>query len=585
MSIEAALVKARAAHASGNAKEAARLYQSVLALDAKHIEALNVTGMLLAEGGNFSGGLGYIERAIAADARIARSYFHRGIILEHLQRHRQALESYQQTLRLDPRFADAYFGCANLLQQFKHYEDALRHYDAALALNPRNPAYYNNKGTALKAMGRWADAQECYQNALTLNPHYAHAHNNLAVALKELGQVEASLVSAERAIALDEHYPDAYNNKAVALEHLGRNEEALVFYDRALALNPHYAEAYSNRGYVLQKLCRYDEALIDYDKAIALNFSKAEVYFNKGFALLLLGRFEEGWKLLEWRAKRADVVVPVIDSPQWTGEEDIKGKTLLLHAEQGLGDAIQFCRYVPMVQALGAKVVLQVQAPLIPLFKTLTSKPELVPMKEKAPHDYHCMLMSLPGRLDTMLDSVPADIPYLFADAAKVSAWSEQLGDAKAKRVGVVWAGNPNHKNDHNRSVPFETFRELFKGVEGIQFHCLQKDISASETQLLRQHHVAVHADNLKDFTDTSALLMHLDVVITVDTAVAHLAGALGRRVWILIPFAPDFRWLVARSDSPWYPTARLFRQSKAGDWASVIEDVKNALIKGNHGG
>lgn len=609
LQVEELLVQARAAHAAGDINRAAALYQQILTLDVKHLEALSVMGMLLAEHGRLQEGLQYIDKAVAAHPGVARSHYHRGVILEHLQRFGDALQSYDKAISRDPQFApayvsrgialerlgrlpeamesfcaaislnpamhDAYFNYANTLVQTGRVEEAFRQYEQAVQLAPANPVYHANKGIACKILGRLSDAAAAYRQAVTLHPAYARAHFELGNVLADMGEIEAALTSFDAAIMLKPTFAEAFNSKALALGVLRRYDEALACLHNALSINPAYADAHNNKGFMLQQMGRYDEALACYNAAIAADPTHARYYSNKSMLLLMTGNFREGWELFEWRRKRKDIATFTFQSPAWDGKASLVGKTLLVQAEQGMGDYLQFCRYVTELQVRGAKVLLRVHPPLM---KLLAGLAPTISVEDEAPlHDLHCLIMSLPYLFGTDRDSVPAPIPYLQAEDTKLQQWKQRIGAPQRKRVGLVWAGSKLHKNDRNRSIALEKLEPVLTTTT-VEFHALQKDIAANELELLRRNNVKVHAEHLQDFTDTAALITLMDVVLTVDTSAAHLAGALGKQTWIMLPFVPDFRWLLNRTDSPWYPTARLLRQQAEGEWEPVIEEVIRSL-------
>jgi tetratricopeptide (TPR) repeat protein len=362
---------------------------------------------------------------------------------------------------------------------------------------------------------------------------------------------------------------------------LYRYDEALASYSLALQICPDHAPAHHARALALQYLQRFDEALVGYQRAQQIKPSYAEAHFGEGVCRLLAGDFKEGWPKYEWRWRLKDFAAarPLFAQPAWLGREDVRGKTVLLHAEQGLGDTLHFCRYAPVLVEMGARVVLRVQAPLQTLLGSLKGVSQVVSEWEPLPEfDFHCPLLSLPLALNTaVLSDIPAPSSYLWADPEQIQYWQEKLGKAHKPKVGLVWSGNSKYKNDRHRSLPFNELKALFD--LDLEFVSLQKEVKPSEMNALQASPVLQVAEELQDFSDTAALVSLLDRVITVDTSVAHLAGALGKPVWILLPYAPDFRWLVGRNDSPWYPTAQLFRQPAFGDWSSVIADLKNALL------
>jgi hypothetical protein len=373
--------------------------------------------------------------------------------------------------------------------------------------------------------------------------------------------------------------PELYNNRGNALKELGRLIEALADYDRAIALKPDYVHAHGNRGNCLDDLMRPDEAEASFRRALALDPDHGDSHWNLAVNRLRAGDLRTGWIESEWRWKSDSLALKqrAFDKPPWLGTEPIDGKTLLVHCEQGLGDAIQFCRYVPLLAMRGAKVILLVDTPLKVLLSGVAGVTQCIARGEALPDfDLHCPLLSLPLAFDTTLATIPAEVPYIpLPEPAR--DWSNWLGARSAPRIGLVWSGNPGHLNDHNRSVPLEKLLPLFD-VDA-QFVSLQKGARERDRARLAELPDVRDADGeLASFADTASLISELDLVISVDTSVAHLAGSLGRPVWVLLPYVPDWRWLLGRDDSPWYPTARLFRQSATRQWDEVVANVLRAL-------
>ena len=601
---------------SGQHQVAAGLIQKAIQTNPAQPAAYSNLGLVLVALNKHEEALASYDRAIALQPGFAEAFNNRGIALMGLNRPEEALISFERALVLNPGYANAFSNRGDALERLHRHAEALESYDHALALQPELVEALNNRGEALKSLGRNAEALESYDHALALKPDFAEACNHRGIVLVRLNRLEEALASFDRALALLPDYADAFNNRGNTLIDLNRPDEALNNFDQALALRPGYADALSNRGNALLILNRHEEALDSYDQALALNPAYAEAHFNRGIALLnqkrhtdalvaynqalvlnpgyaaahfnkglchlLLGNFEAGWKEFEWRwqEEQLEKLRREFIQPLWLGEQPIDGKKILLHAEQGLGDTIHFCRYAKLVAAKGASVILQVQRPLKALLSNLEGVDLCLADNETLPDfDYHCPLLSLPLALDTRLESIPADIPYLFGDAGRIGAWQGKLGARILPRIGLAWSGNSMHKNDRNRSMPLAGFLQLLSGRA--QFFSLQKELPATDDPVLHAHPEIRHfGEDLRDFTDTAALIELMDLVITVDTSVAHLAGAMGKAVWVLLPANPDWRWMLERDDSPWYPGARLFRQSAAGDWASVMEQVKNALNK-----
>ncbi len=484
-----------------------------------------------------------------------------------------------QSLAILPDQPEALLGRGVALQNLGRPDEALACFDHAISLRPEYPEAYANRGNALLSLKRYGDALESCDRAIGLNPGMADAHANRGVALLELGRVEDALASCDRAIALQPGTPGFYSNRASILQKLHRLGEALAAVDQALALNPRLVEAHSNRGCVLQALNRLDEALASFDLAISLKADYAPAQFNKGIIKLLSGNFAEGWRLYEWRWQAdSREYARNFEQPAWLGQWPISGKTLLIHAEQGLGDFVQMCRYASMAEAQGARVILEVPAVLRALMRTLRGNFTVITSGEPLPpFDCHCPAMSLPLAFGTEPATIPASIPYLYAEPGASGMWRDQLGKRTRPRVGLAWSGSAAHKNDHNRSIPLRLLEPWFRLP--LEFHALQSEFRASDSEAMFGFgNLRVHGDDLRDFADTAALIQEMDLVVAVDTAAAHLAGAMGKPVCILLPFAPDFRWMLHRSDSPWYPGAVLFRQSAPGDWSSVIAGVRGRL-------
>ena len=501
-----------------------------------------------------------------------------GIVRSHRNQLDAALACFEQALSSQPASYDALFNRALTLQRLQRQEEALQSYERVLAIKPDCIESLNNRGNALQQLGRPIEAIASYDRALALAPQYADALNNRGNTLKKLRRYGEALECFDRALAAQPAHPQLLNHRAVVLHAVRRYGDALADYDRAVSINPAYVEALSNRGVTLHALQRYAEALKSYDDALAIEPSYADAVWNKSLLLLALGELFEGWLLYEWRTRRSDApAARSFSKPLWEGE-DVRGKRLLLHAEQGLGDAIQFSRYATIAAARGATVILEVPQALNALVSGIDGVSVVVSTGNALPeYDLHCPLMRMPLVLGTTLATIPAATPYINVDAQTLARWSAKLGPRTRMRVGLVWTGNPLHHNDSNRSIPFDLLAPLLDLP--VDWICLHKDLSAEERDALtKRPAVRYFANDIADFADTATLTQLCDMVISVDTAVAHLAGALGKPLWLLLPSFPDWRWLVERDDSPWYPSARLFRQPALGDWASVIEHVKRQM-------
>jgi Flp pilus assembly protein TadD len=466
------------------------------------------------------------------------------------------------------------------LQQQGRVSDAERIYRAVLKTEPANFYALHQLAVILLERKDNADALALLAAAVEQRPDSAEALSNLGLALHALGNFEQSVSAYDHALAANPRHAVAWWNRADSLQELGRFAEALACCDRAIALTPESRSAHYNRANALRELGRAQEALVAYAQATQIDPAFADAHFNEALVRLREGDFAGGWPKYEWRWKRNDN--PQADrfsAPQWDGATPLNGRTILLHAEQGLGDTIQFARYVPMVAARGASIVMEVQGALAPLLAPSPGVHVVAAGQALPPFDSHCALMSLPLAFGTDLTSIPGGVPYLHVPAERIEAWSRRLPPAQGLRVGLCWSGNPNHQSDRERSISLERLTPLLS-APGVQFVGVQKDLRESDRAVLSHFPLLGLGQQFEDFADTAAVLSLCDLVISVDTSVAHLAGALGRPLWLLIQYMPDFRWLMEREDSPWYPTARLFRQHSRGDWDSVIARLGGELAR-----
>ncbi|BAX61427.1 tetratricopeptide repeat protein [Burkholderia stabilis] len=557
-----------------------------------------------------------IERALRIDANDPAAHTERGHALRALGHREQALRSYQLAMVVRGKTPDLVYACGVVMTELGRPADALacldeglgrlpndeqllyascvaldllhardellKRCDRLLALNRGNVAAWVGRGNALLGLERHAEAAQAYGEALARKPDDIDARRNSAAALRALGRFDDALADYDAALALTGPHVELHYNRALALQQLGRYDEALASHAAAAGAPAETAQALFTRALARQHLGDYDAALADYADACRRDPHHGAARRSEAFCRLLMGDFDAGWRQHETRWDAADVMLHRrhADRPLWTGDEPLAGRTLLLHAEQGYGDTLQFCRYASLAHDLGATVIVEAPAALGELFGTLRGVSRIVTEGQPTPaFDLQCPLMSLPYAFRTTLDTVPADTPYLRADARRRAAWAQRL-DALAPpgrlRVGLAWSGNPRHANDENRSMPFAALAPLV--ACDATFVSLQPQVRARDADAFAASGVLSFADALMDFAETAALIDTLDLVISVDTSVAHLAGALGRPVWVLLPRVPDWRWLLERDDCPWYPAATLFRQQQPGDWPTVVERVAGAL-------
>jgi len=500
---------------------------------------------------------------------------HADAALTRRERLDEALRNCDQAIARTPDHAEAYNARGNALQDLRRYDDAVASFNQAIALKPNYPQAYSNRGNALQALGRLDDAVESYGQAIALKPDHVSAYVNCGSALRKLGRYDEALRHYDSAIALLPGHAGLHGNRGNALQDLGRFDEAIESYNTALALKPDYAEAYTHRGVALKELGRFDEAMASFDEALALRPDYAEPALNKAFVNLLTGQFARGWRDYEARKRRKDPTgTRNFAKPMWLGETSIAGKTILIHWEQGFGDVIQFSRYVKLLETAGARVLFAPQRELKALMRGLDANARIVDVdSDTLLFDCHCPLMSLPLALKTDIGTIP-NASYISADAEKVAIWKHRLGNKTKPRVGIVWTGNV--RLDKGRSIALEQFRRLFS--PRFEFISLQIKMTDMECAELDRAGVLHPGDAFVDFSDTAAVCVLMDLVVSIDTGVAHLAGALGLPVWVLLPWLPDWRWMLGRDDSPWYPSMRLFRQEARGDWDGVLQRVEQEL-------
>lgn len=566
----------------GNAlKEAGQLEAAVLSYDSaikiqpNYAEAYSNRGSVLRALSRFEEAIASYDRAIEIRPSYAQAHYNRGGVLQDLKQPQAAVASFDRAISIQPDYAEAYLNRGTALHALNQWEAAIASYDSAIAIKPAYAEAYSNRGISLQSHGQLHAAVASYDRAIAINPNYAPAYSNRGIALQALDRPSQAIASYQQAIAINPGYSEAFCNLGNAHKDLDQLEKALTCYETAIRLNPLYAEAFYNRGLTHEALGNFAASIADYDQAIAANPAYASAYWNKSLVLLLRGEFELGWPLYEWRWQRAESACLAGDysMPLWLGNAQLAGKTILLHSEQGLGDTIQFCRYVAMFAELGAEVLLQVPPSLSPLMRGLENVSEIIGSgADLSDCDFHCPLLSLPLAFKTTLSSIPSPGAYLKSNSEKRLFWGDRIHPRVKPRVGLAWSGNSLHKNDKNRSIALQ---QLIPHLpSNCDYFCLQKEVRESEQDFLLNSSIQFFGSEIKDFADTAALCDLMDVVVSVDTSVAHLAGALGRPTYVMLPYLPDWRWLLNRDDSPWYPTLRLYRQSADRDWTMVMKNV-----------
>jgi Flp pilus assembly protein TadD len=545
----------------------------------EHTELLHLMALVCLNAKQFDHAVEWASRASRKDPKPA--YLTTlGTALLNLGRHDDAVKVFDMAVQLKPDDPGLWSNLGEALVVAGRSADAAGCFARALQIDPdRWDAAYKG-GMLLRQQGRFDEALGCFDACERLRPDQASTLHLRALVLDALGRFEESLRDNRRAHELDPGNPYVCNCLGHNLMHLDRHDEALPWFDRALQVMPAFVEALNNKAFSLVRLHRFDEAFATYARSKAVDRNNATADWNLALLQMLTGNFEDGWAGREarFRLPSSPVLYPKFPQPQWFGDEDIEGKTILLYADEGLGDSIQFARYVPMVASRGARVVLAVEEAIRPLMSGLRGVAQCLPKSAALPgFDLHCPMSSLPLAFRTRPNTIPAATPYLPRPPEdRLRAWEDRLGSYRGLRVGLVWSGNPKNGNDRNRSIPLRMLARILD-VDAT-FVSLQKGLRPEDRTTLIGTKIIDWTVDLTDFLETAALASCLDLVITVDTSVAHLSGALGRPTWILLAHTPDYRWLLDRDDSPWYPTVRLFRQSQTREYGSVIERVRTEL-------
>ncbi|MBT6046550.1 MAG: tetratricopeptide repeat protein [Candidatus Scalindua sp.] len=567
---------------SGKLDLACLLFRKALELEPGYAMAHGNLGTALQESGRFEEAIASYRQAIALRPDYTDAHYNLGNTFKAQGKLEEAVVCYRKSIQLKPDYIDAYGNLGNTLREQGKHDEAIECYRQVTVLKPDCAVAHSNLGSVLQESGKLDEALSCQYQAIELKPDYAEAHNNLGIVLKELGRFDDAIKSHNLSIKLKPDYAEAHNNLGVSFMRQDKPDKAMACYRRAIELKPDYAEAHNNLGTVLQGTGKPEESIASYERAITLKPDYAQAHLNRSFALLLTEKLEEGWHEYEWRLHIKGHTIGTDMQPMWDGKP-LNGKSILIQTEQGFGDIIQFVRYLPMVKAQGGRVTIECSKSLFRLLENCSGIDgiiETTPGNESSEQfDVHVPLLSLPGIFGTKLDSIPSDNPYILIDPILEEHWRIRLDDNNNPKIGIVWAGNHHHKNDRNRSCTLADFANL-SSIPGISFYSLQKGPASIGNNNSAEGMNIINLENeLDDFADTAAVIANLDIVISVDTAVVHLSGAIGKPVWTLLPFDPDWRWLLNREDSPWYPGMRLFRQLQPNDWTTVFEQVKENLI------
>lgn len=568
---------------SGRNREAAEAFQTARRLAPQMPDVHYNLGNVLRDLGDMEGAIGCFRQAIALRPNYAEALFNLGNALRGAGRLHEAVGAFQQALAVKPGYVKAMLNLGDAWHDLNRCDQAIAIFQQVLAMAPKHAKAHNNLGTVYRSLARHEEAAAEFQQAAALEPDFCEAHNNLGAALLDLKRTDEALASIRRALELNPRYAKAHNGLGAVQRAKDEIPAAVEAFRRAIELDGQLAEAHTNLGSSLQELGRIDEAVACFRRAIELKPEGSEQHFGLASALLLQGDFTAGWPEYEWRLQGKDQPQHDLRSPAWDGN-DLNGRSILLLSEQGMGDTLQFIRYAKVVKQRGGIVTLGCPPPLVRLLSTCPYLDRVASELSQEGFDCHARLMSLPHLLHGTLESIPAEAPYLFADAELIALWRERLAIYPGLKVGINWQGNPKYAGDSQRSIPLAEFEPLAR-VPGVTLISLQMGYGVEQIPRVAEcFQVATLGDDVDRthgaFRDTAAVMKCLDLVISSDTSTPHLAGALGVPVWMATPFAPDWRWLLTRPDSPWYPTMRLFRQMERGNWRGVFQTMANALAE-----
>ena len=590
--VNSLILQAQVLHKKGDQDASELLYLNVLKLYPNHVEALQGLGLICFRTERYTQALQHLNQALDIAPDNASLFYDRAILFQTQGEYKVAIQNYNLTLFLDPYYTNAYLDRGLCFEALGEYDSAFKSYESALAVEPSFASAWYNKGNLLKTKGLFELAHHCYTVAIAINPDFWAAFTNNGLALYALKRYEEARANYDRAIDISPQTALIYYNKGNTLRSLGNLDLASLCYDKAIEINPKFTEAYANRGLIKKDQNQLIQAIEDYTTALSQTPDLLEAQWNLSIAQLMLGEWQKGWEGYELRFKHSELRQSVgareFECPLWNGTQSLKDKKILIYCEQGLGDAIQFCRYLPLLIDIGAQVIFEVKPALKELFNSFKNSIEVIEEnKYSSSFDYYSPLLSLAKAFQTNVNTVPPTFEIKIENA-KLALWKERLNNrtkslsranVKHKRVGIVWSGNPLHTNDHNRSLDLQQL--IYHLPKDFEYYVLQKEISTQDQIALSlQSHIISFPSQLNNLTDTAALCLQLDLIISVDTSVAHLSATLGKPTWILLPYCPDWRWLMDVAESPWYPSARLIRQRVRGDWSSALEQVKRALLE-----
>jgi tetratricopeptide (TPR) repeat protein len=571
--------KALKLHQEGNIPLAKEIYQSILESNPNNDFVLSLMGTVLIQENKPKEAINYFTKSLSLDQNQPLALCNLAVSEHQLKRYESSLNHFNAAIQLQPNYAEAFNYRGKTLLKLGKKELAIKSYNQAIKINPTLLDAYINRGDLYRDQDNVEEAIDEYEKILKINPNYADALTKAGELFLEYSIFNKAISNFEKLLALNPKNKSALFYCAISHQKNNHLEKAKQLYDQLINEDSENLDALNNRAFILQSMGNYNEALNEYKKILQRNKHHANALLNTGIIKLTLGKLEEGWKLYEFRwAGELKKFQKYLNKPLWLGNESLKGKIILIHLEQGFGDAIQFCRYFKMLEALGARIIVELPVPLIPLISSMQCNLQIIEKGKKlASFDFHCPIMSLPLAFKTTLETIPAITPYLYVNNEKKLDWKHKLQEFQRKKIGLAFSGSATHPNDVNRSIPLHQFKSILDLP--FDFFILQKDIRGGDKKTLDLFpNIHNYQNELDDFSDTAALIQAMDLVISIDTSVIHLAGALRKETWVLIPQNPDFRWMLDRTDSPWYPKMKLFRQKEIGKWNFVIDNILKSL-------
>ena len=554
-------------------QEAIKCYERVLKKNPHHLDCMvNMASSLNVLGENYRA-LTLLDAVISRSSQHFEAHYNKGNVLNDLGRSSEAIKLFEHAISIRSDDKRAHHNLAKCLHDLGRHEMAIIEYDKTLSLDPSYSEAWSNKGVTLLQRKKYADAMVCFNKSIDLEPGFAAAYSNKGLVLHALNNFDDAIAQFDKAISLDPSYAEAWSNKGVTLLQRKKYADAMVCFNKSIDLEPGFAAAYSNKGLALHALNNFDDAIAQFNKAISLDPNYAEAYLNKSFSELILGRFLSGWKNFEYRWKVIDFGgEEYIDIPKLNSLDHMLQKKILIWSEQGLGDTIQFFRYVLLLRDLGVDIVFKIPElvkAILPARKNLAYTTKVT----EGNFDFQLPLLSLPMIFGTSVESIPKNINFISVSRDKFKFFSDIVASKKKLKIGLACSGQKNHKNDSNRSIPLNLFDPILD--EKYEYFLIQKEVRPEDEKFLQSSVIQNMAHYIKDFSDTAAIIENLDLVICVDTSVLHLAGTLEKKSFLLLPFCPDWRWQVDRIDTPWYPSVKIIRQTSPDDWHQVICDLK----------